>query len=69
MEILTAVVQLEIIPSAPDENLERMESFIRQASKMGAQLVVFPEDAITGPLAGQTAFVARAPNFWRHAKV
>lgn len=63
MEVLTAVVQLEIIPSAPDENLERMESFIRQATKQGAQLVVFPEDAITGPLAGQTAFVARAAEF------
>lgn len=63
MRVLTALAQIEIIPSDPEKNLERMESFIRQATKQGAQLIVFPEDAITGPLAGQTAFVARAPEF------
>ncbi|TWU59802.1 Nitrilase [Rubripirellula tenax] len=61
MRILIALVQFEIAPSQPEINLPRMESFIRQAAKQGAQLVVFPEDAINGPLEGQTDFVGTAP--------
>lgn len=63
MEIAIALVQLAVTPSQPDQNLERMESFLRKAVKQGAQLVVFPEDAVAGPLSGQTAFVDRAPEF------
>jgi len=40
-----------------------METFVRQATKQGAQLVVFPEDAIIGPLAGQTDFVSQAVTY------
>lgn len=61
MQLLVALIQFEIAPSAPEINFPRMESFIRQASKQGAQLVVFPEDALNGPLAGQTAFISQTP--------
>jgi predicted amidohydrolase len=37
-----------------------MEEFIEEASR-GAQLVVFPEDSVTGPLSGQVNFVEEAP--------
>lgn len=63
MQIAIALVQFNVAPSNPELNLTRMESFIRQASKQGAQLVVFPEDAVTGPLDGQTAYVAQAAAF------
>lgn len=66
MRILLALVQFEIAPMQPDVNLARMESFIRQAVKQGAQLVVFPEDSVSGPLAGQTAFIADSPSYLEH---
>jgi predicted amidohydrolase len=63
MELKITLVQMDIVPSDPVKNLKRMEGFIKKAVKQGAQLVVFPEDAVTGPLAGQTAFVVHAPEY------
>jgi predicted amidohydrolase len=61
-----ALVQFAVAPCDPDRNLARMAHFIQQAAARGAQLVVFPEDAVTGPLSGQTAFVAHAPAYLAH---
>ena len=66
MHLSIALVQFSIIPSKPIQNIERMEEFIQKAAKKGVQLVVFPEDAVTGPLSGQTAFVASAPAYLKH---
>ena len=66
MELTLALVQLEVAPCKPLENLARMETFIQQAVDKGAQLVVFPEDAVCGPLRGQLDFVASAPNYLAH---
>lgn len=60
MELCIALVQMEIAPSDPSTNMERMADFVKQAKKQGADLVVFPEDAVNGPLGGQTEFVADA---------
>jgi len=40
-----------------------MESFIKDAAEKGAQIVVFPEDSVCGPLSGQTKFIAQAPAY------
>jgi len=53
MQLKIAVVQFGIEPFAPDKNLARAEGFIQDASEQGAQLVVFPEDFVTGPLQGR----------------
>lgn len=66
MQLSIAIVQFAVIPSKPIQNIERMEEFIQKAAKKGAQLVVFPEDAVCGPLLGQTAFVASAPAYLKH---
>ena len=63
MEIAIALVQLDIAPNAPLKNLERMDQFVRQAKKQGADLVVFPVDAVCGPLKGQLDFVPSAPAY------
>lgn len=63
MHIAIALVQLDIILGDPDANLARMETFVRQAAQKGAQLVVFPEDAVTGPLGGQIAALHRSAEF------
>lgn len=63
MQIAIALVQLDIVLGDPDANLTRMEKFIRKAAKKGAQLVVFPEDAVSGPLGGQIAALPRAAEF------
>lgn len=53
MQIRIAVVQFEIEQFAPEKNLAHAEEFIREAALQGAQLVVFPEDFLTGPLLGK----------------
>src|ERR1700680_697359 len=53
MLIKVAVVQFEISQFAPQENLEKAEQFIQQAVAQEADLVVFPEDFIAGPLDGR----------------
>lgn len=68
MELTIALVQCPVAVGDPDANLERMDAAVRQAGKQGAQLVVFPEDVVTGPLAAQTAFVDRAPAFLEHCR-
>src|SRR5690348_13788909 len=52
MQLKVAVVQFEISPFAPQENLKKAEQFIRQAVAQKADLIVFPEDCIAGPLEG-----------------
>lgn len=63
MRLKITMVQMEVAPSEPLKNLKRMEAFVKKAAKAGAELVVFPEDAVTGPLAGQTSFVVHAPEY------
>ena len=66
MELAIALAQMEIAPSDPIKNLERMDQLVRKAKKLGAQLVVFPEDAVCGPLQGQLDFVVHAPEYFAH---
>lgn len=66
MEIAITLVQFDIAQGDPIKNLERMDHFVRQAKKQGAELVVFPEDAVCGPLSGQFDFVAFAPEYLAH---
>lgn len=66
MDIIIALVQLGIAPGAPLTNLERMTHFVEQAKAQGADLVVFPEDAVCGPLRGQVDFVAYAQDYLAH---
>lgn len=61
MHITIALIQFRVRPSDPEDNLQRMEAHIEKAARAGAQLVVFPEDAVTGPLIGQLTFLASAP--------
>src|SRR5882724_11198290 len=57
MQCTVAVIQCEIAQFAPDANLRKAEQFIQQAANQGAQLVVFPEDFVTGPINGAADFV------------
>lgn len=66
MQIAIALVQLEIALGDPLVNLKRMDEYVAQAKKRGADLVVFPEDAVCGPLQGQLDFVVYAPEYLAH---
>jgi len=66
MDIAIALVQLDIALGEPLKNLERIDQFVREAKKRGADLVVFPEDAVCGPLQGQLDFVIHAPEYLAH---
>jgi predicted amidohydrolase len=50
MKVKIAVVQFEINQYKPDYNLMRAEKFIAQAADSKADIIVFPEDFITGPI-------------------
>ncbi len=63
MKVSIAIAQIEVVPGNPESNMIKMEQYVIAAKKRGAELVVFPEDAICGPLAGQSAFVAQAPSY------
>ena len=51
MLVTIAVVQFRIQQFVPAENLRRAEQFIQQAATQ-ANVIVFPEDFVTGPLNG-----------------
>ncbi|EEF58226.1 carbon-nitrogen hydrolase family protein [Pedosphaera parvula] len=53
MHLNIAVVQFEIEQFAPEKNLAKAERFIQEACTQGAQVIVFPEDFLTGPLPGR----------------
>ncbi|MFI4917709.1 MAG: carbon-nitrogen hydrolase family protein [Phycisphaerales bacterium JB060] len=63
MQLTIAMVQMDIAPGDPEANLTRMDGFVARAAAKGAELVVFPEDAITGPMDNQTAFAHHAGEF------
>jgi predicted amidohydrolase len=56
MSINIAVVQFEIQPFSPQENLKKAEQFIKEAAPP-AQIIVFPEDFLFGPLNDRTEFI------------
>jgi len=56
MKFKIAVVQFEIKQFSPDENLKKAEAFVKKASFSKAKIIVFPEDFVTGPIAGKLEF-------------
>lgn len=65
MKCRIAVVQCNIKQFAPEENLTKAERYISTVSSK-ADLIVFPEDFITGPLAGRTEFADREEMYKKH---
>ena len=66
MQCNIAVVQFEIQQFEPEKNLKKAEQFIQVAVAEQAQLIVFPEDFITGPLAGNKAYADSERRYARH---
>lgn len=52
-----AVVQMKIKQFFPEENLKKAENFIKIASSSDVDIIVFPEDFLTGPICGKLEFV------------
>jgi len=65
MKLKIAVVQFEIRQFAPEDNLKKAEQFIKEAAPE-AQIIVFPEDFITGTLSGEKSFVDNEGRYVRH---
>ncbi len=49
-----ALAQIEVIPGHPDKNTEKILSFINEAKKQNADVIIFPELAVPGYLLGDT---------------
>ncbi len=65
METKIAVVQFEINQFAPEENLKKAEQFIARASSE-AQIIVFPEDFVVGPLLGRNEYADYDGRYFKH---
>src|SRR5436853_7525999 len=66
MAVKIAVVQFAIQQFVPLENLRKAEQFIKEAGSQQAQIIVFPEDFVTGPLSGNKAFADYEGRYARH---
>jgi len=66
MKLKIAVVQFEIKKFSPGENLRKAEEFIEKAAASEAQVVIFPEYFITGPIWGKEKFVDFKGNYRKH---
>lgn len=56
MKIKIAACQFKIKQFLPKYNLKRIEKFIKTASKKNVDIIVFPEDFLTGPICGKLEF-------------
>jgi predicted amidohydrolase len=65
MHVKIAVVQFEIQQFMPEENLKKAERFIKEASA-DAQIIVFPEDFVVGPLQGRKEFIDHDGRYVQH---
>ncbi len=59
MTFKIAVAQFQITHQQRDVNFQRIEGFIRRAAKQGAQVIVFPEDCVTGSIFGDLSKLDR----------
>ena len=66
MHVNIAVVQFEVEQFAPERNLAKAERFVQEAVAQGAQIVVFPEDFVTGPLLGRVDLADFERRYVRH---
>ncbi len=66
MQFKVAVVQFDIQQFAPEENLRKAERFIQAAVAAQAQIIVFPEDFVTGPLSGNKTYVDYERRYVKH---
>lgn len=55
MKLNIALIQFEITQNEPETNWERIEKFIQRSTEERAEVVVFPEDCITGSIFGDVA--------------
>lgn len=65
MKFRVAVVQFEIKQFNPGENLKRAENFISEASQK-ADVIIFPEDFVTGPIIKKKKFVDFDGKYLKH---
>ena len=65
MKFKIAVVQFSITPFAPEQNLRKAERFIQEAAGQ-ADLIVFPEDFVTGPLSSNADYADYDGKYVRH---
>jgi predicted amidohydrolase len=66
MSLTIAVVQFEIAQFEPEQNLAKAERFIQEAVAQQAQLIVFPEDFVLGPLLGRADLADFTKRYVKH---
>jgi len=69
MKLKIAVVQFAVKEFCPEHNLQRAEKFIKKASASKAQIIVFPEDFVTGPIEKKKQFADTDNRYRSHFQV
>ena len=57
-----ALVQMIVVQENPKNNLQKIISYIKRASKMGAKIILFPEAALTDYVSETHKFAQDVPN-------
>lgn len=65
MQLTIAVVQFDIKQFTPEDNLEKAEQYIREVAGH-ANIIVFPEDFVTGPLNGNKQYADYDGRYVQH---
>jgi len=66
MKIKIAVAQIKIHQFHPAKNLKKAESYIKKAALSKAQIIIFPEDFVTGPIFFRHEFADPENKYCRH---
>lgn len=66
MSIRICIVQFQITHLDREKNFQRIEQFMKQAADEGANIVVFPEDCITGSIFGDLSKLDRGQSNKKH---
>lgn len=66
MKFMVAVVQFGVKHFDIDYNLRKAETFVKKAASKHANVIVFPEDFLTGPVRGRKEFVDFKSNYVKH---
>lgn len=66
MKFKIAVVQFKIGQFLLEKNLKKAEKFIKRAASSKANIIVFPEDFVTGPIEGKKKFADPENKYRKH---
>lgn len=63
MKLKIAVVQFNTILHEPQKNIKKAEKFIKEASRKKTDIIIFPENFLTGPIQKRTNLILKEKKY------